>query len=80
MKKMFKIGEYAIGGIIRVEIVKHVISVKALDWNTKKVVNSGYVVLTERDASELLQEYLHTLTSSYYAEKILDWVRLYAKV
>jgi len=76
-KKQFKIGEYAIGGIIAVEITGKVIQVKALDYNTKKEVSgySGSVVATERQAQWKLDNLLNEITSSYYASKVMDWVK-----
>jgi hypothetical protein len=73
-KKQFKIGEYAVGGIISVEITGKVIEVKALDYFTKKVVSSGTELSTDEGARRKLDEYLNDLTSFYYAEKILEWI------
>jgi len=74
-KKTFKIGEYAVGGIITAEITGKVIVIKALDYNTKKVVNTGSVISNERQAQWKLDSYLNELTSSYYAGKVLDWIK-----
>ena len=41
--KTFNIGEYAIGGRIKVDISNNAIAIKALDWNTKSIVmESGF--------------------------------------
>lgn len=72
--KTFKIGEYAIGGIIRVEIKGKVILVKALDYYSKNEVMSGSVLSDEYDAKRKLSNFLHELTSSYYANKIMEWI------
>ena len=74
-KKQFKIGEYAIGGIIAVEITGKIIQVKALDYNSKKEVRTGSVIADERQAQWKLDNFLNELTSSYYAEKVLDWIK-----
>jgi hypothetical protein len=39
-KKSFKIGEYAVGGIIQVELKGKLLSVKALDYYSKNEVVS----------------------------------------
>jgi hypothetical protein len=73
-RKQFKIGEYAIGGIISVDITGKVIQVKALDYFTKKVVSSGTELSTDEGSRRKLDEYLNDLTSYYHAEKILEWI------
>jgi len=73
-KKTFKIGEYAVGGIIAVEITGKVVQIRALDYYSKNVVSSGTTSITERNAKWLIDKYLNELTSSYYADKILTWI------
>lgn len=70
--KAFKIGEYAVGGIIQVNIIGGIIQIKALDWNTKQPVASRQLPLT---ATNTIEEYLNDLTSVYYAEKIMEWIK-----
>jgi hypothetical protein len=72
-KKTFKIGEYAIGGIITVQITGKIVQIKALDWFTKKVVSSGSTTI---DNWSQISNYLNDLTSSYYADTIMNWIRL----
>jgi hypothetical protein len=72
--KTFKIGEYAIGGIIKVEIIGKIIKIKALDYFTKKEVSKGSVEATAENARYLIDKYLNNLTSYYYAEKIMEWI------
>lgn len=71
MTKQFKIGEYAIGGIIKVSKVKDSVTIQALDWNTKKTIRSNFFYLHEQDR---IDEYLNELTSCYYADKLLDYI------
>ena len=73
--KSFKIGEYAVGGIIKVEITGKVIQVKALDYNTKEVVESGTTDTTDPSAERKIDNFLNELTSYYYAEKVLNWIK-----
>lgn len=85
--KTWKIGEYAKGGIITVEIAGKVIIVIGKDWDTstgyKKSSNQsnaqeftrGTVLSTDTDAYWKLYDFLSDLTTHYYAETILDWIR-----
>lgn len=73
--KSFKIGEYAVGGIIRVEIKGKVILIKALDYNTKEVVKQGSLTTEQQGVESQISEFLEDLTSYYYAEKIMDWIK-----
>ena len=68
MIKTFKIGESAIGGIIRVEIPKakkKVWEVSALDWDSDKVVAWAYCY-----SEQELADYIESLTTPYYADFI----------
>lgn len=76
-QKTFKIGEYAVGGIITVRIVDTVVDINALDWNTKRIVmNDQFQIrgVYEPDFHQV-DNYLNELTSCYYADKILDWIK-----
>ena len=73
MIKTFKIGEYAIGGIIRVEIPKakkKVWKVSALDWDSGNTVAWAYCY-NEYE----LKEYLEELSTPYHADLITDKIR-----
>lgn len=73
--KSFKIGECAIGGIIKVDITGKVIQIKALDYFTKEVVSSGTELSTDPNIERKVMEYLEDLTTYYYAEKIWEWIQ-----
>lgn len=77
MKKLFKIGEYAIGGIIEADVKKDSIAIKARDWNTKSIIRQQtfYFNHNEMNLNSMLDVYLNDLTSSYYAEKIKEWIK-----
>ena len=74
-KKSFKIGEYAVGGIIQVELKGKMLSVKALDYYSKNEVVSGSILTDEYDAYWKTMNYLNELTSSYYADKIMEFIK-----
>ena len=70
MKKTFKIGEYAIGGIIQVEIVSNLmIVIKALDWDSKEVI-----ACDSSERQSYIESKLYEWTSCYYADKIMEYV------
>lgn len=69
-KKQFKIGEYAIGGIITAEVFKDgSVELRALDYATKELVD---MVVDERLPA--IEFALLDWTSFYYAEAIMDWI------
>ena len=72
MIKTFKIGECAIGGIIKVEIPqakKTVYKVSALDWDSGELVTWSYCY----SKSDLIS-YLEELSTPYYADAIVNKV------
>lgn len=84
--KTFKIGEYAKGGVITVEITGKVIVVIGKDWDfsagTRKSSNQsgakeftrGSVLSVEENAHRKLINFLEDLTTPYYAGKIVEWI------
>lgn len=78
--KQFKIGEYAVGGIIKVDINGKVVSIKALDYYSKREVSSGSIMVDETDAYWKVTRYLNELTSSYYADKIMEFIKSKTKL
>ena len=76
-QKTFKIGEYAIGGIITVRIVDTIVGINALDWNTKRVVMNDTFQIRGVYGPDFqhVDNYLNELTTCYYAGKILDWIK-----
>ncbi len=73
--KQFKIGERAVGGIIKVDIIGKSVQINCLDWNSKKVVSSATGLTDDSDAYRKLWMYLGDVTSSYHADKILEWMK-----
>tara|TARA_R110000868_G_scaffold203970_1_gene451991 strand:+ start:1776 stop:2051 length:276 start_codon:yes stop_codon:yes gene_type:complete len=75
--KQFKIGESAIGGIIQVTLDGNILHVKALDYYTKKELGGQYTgsfQVDHRGSKGWIDTYLNELTSSYYAEKVMEWI------
>jgi len=72
MAKLFKIGEYAVGGIIKVDKGAKLVRIQALDWDDKDVLRNKVFPVDYTDA---MDEFLNDLTTSYYADKILDYIK-----
>ena len=72
MKKTFKIGEYAIGGIIAVEINGGAVTISAKDWDTKNTIMSESYSTDRLFEAEM---YLNELTSCYYADKVMNFIK-----
>ena len=72
MKKTFKIGEYAVGGIITADIKSDgALTIQALEYTSKAFVK-GRTFLTFNHFNVVM--YLNDLTSSYYADTIMEWI------
>jgi hypothetical protein len=75
MTKTFKIGEYALGGTIRVSIPKTLTTIKIdiIDSNfkTKKLINQYIYYSFDRIRME---RDLFQITTSYWSDKILEYI------
>jgi hypothetical protein len=68
--KTFKIGEYAIGGIIKAGKKDGIYIVSVIDWSSNKQImqNSSRDIL-------YIQSFLHDVTTDYYTDKIIKHLR-----
>ena len=85
--KTFKIGEYCKGGVITIETTKTQVKVIAKEWDTSKGYSKGSdqsnakewnrleVNLSSSDAESKVNWFLFDLTTSYYTDVILDWIK-----
>lgn len=73
--KTFKIGEYAIGGIIQVRTTSDTINIDALDWNSNQKIMGREFRVKAMNVTNEIDSYLNELTSSYYAEKVFDFIK-----
>jgi hypothetical protein len=75
MTKTFKIGEYAVGGTIRVSIPKTLTTIKIdiidSNYSTKKLINQYIYYSFDRIRME---RDLFQITTSYWSDKILSWI------
>ena len=89
--KTWKIGEYCKGGVITVEITGKVINIIGKDWDystgsnkssnqskakefARLTLNMVYPYLLADTHSKCFM-FLTDLTTSYYADQILDWIK-----
>ena len=77
--KTFKIGESCIGGIIQIKVSEGTyfpqgttIKVLVKEWNGGAVIHSN---IFGRIHESRLENHLNEMTSSYYASKIMEWVK-----
>jgi hypothetical protein len=77
--KTWKIGEECVGGIIQAKISENAFfplstTVKILvkEWKTGEIIHSD---IFGRIHVGRLSNHLHEMTTSYYASKIMDWVK-----
>jgi hypothetical protein len=90
--KTFKIGEYAKGGVITAEVNGKVITIIGKDWDyskgsrkssdqsNAKEFTRGTVLANEQDAEWKLSNFLCDLTTSYYADEVVKWIKSKVKI
>lgn len=70
--KTWKIGEYCAGGIIRAKASGSSVKIEVIDSKSKEVIESGVFGRLHEGA---LFVFLHNVTSSFYADKVTEWVK-----
>lgn len=90
--KTWKIGEYAQGGIITVEIQGNSIAVIGKEWDYSKGSNRGsdqsnaqefrrnVIAVDDGGAEYKLGQVLCEITTSYYADEIVKWIKTKVKL
>jgi len=87
-KKTWKIGEYAKGGVISVEINGKVITIIGKEWdssqgykkssnqsNAKEFTRDTFHSSYDSDAERKMFFFLTDLTTAYYADNIIKWIK-----
>jgi len=78
MTKTFKIGEYAVGGIIRAQVKykrgRLMAIISCIDWESKEELHKTSVQADMIHTSLYISEYLNNNTSHYWAEKVKVWI------
>ena len=73
MKKTFKIGEYALGGIIEVNINKGVVDISVKDWDTKEELRSRTTYPFDEYRMRRFLEL--EITTPYYTDKVIEYIK-----
>jgi hypothetical protein len=70
--KTWKIGEYCAGGVIRAKSCGEFVKLEIRDYFTDELLNDGaFGRIHERQ----ILEFLNNSTTSYYADKVLQWIK-----
>lgn len=89
--KTFKIGEYAKGGVITVNVTDKDVTIIGKDWDFSKGSNKSsdqsnavpfstkVISLESRTAYRELLDELCDLTTSFYADEIIEWIETKTK-
>ena len=85
--KTFKFGEYAKGGVITAQITGKLVVIIGKEWDfskgskrssdqsNAKEFTRGSVMANEERAQTKVYNFLTDLTTDYYAEQILKWIK-----
>lgn len=86
-KKTFNIGESAQGGVITIEIKNNLVTIIMKEWDISKGTNKNSdqsgakefnrceADVSIRGAYDKLNEFLWDMTTAYYADELLKWVK-----
>ena len=87
MKKTWKIGEYAKGGVITVEINGNAINIIGKEWDSSQGYSKGSnqsnakeftrrtILSNERYSENKMFFFLNDLTTGYYADNVIQWIK-----
>jgi len=87
--RTFNIGEYCVGGVISLEITDNTISIINRQWDQKmgalkssdqsnsKIINRWDFDFTNNNLLNEINDVLNDLTTSYYADLIIKWIKEY---
>lgn len=79
MVKTFKIGEYAVGGIIKASVKPYRGSIRCKvefqDYGTRVPVITIAIQLGLSHSMEQIDSFLEAHTSYYYAEQVSQWIQ-----
>lgn len=90
--KTFKIGESCKGGVITAIATKTKVTIIAKEWDTTTGYNKGSDQSKAKEFNRIevnpkggntprrsVDDFLHELTTSYYAGQVMEWVEKHAK-
>jgi len=79
MVKTFKIGEYAVGGIIKATVTPYrgriYCTINFQDYDTKETILTMQNQMGLSRSMEQIESFLEEHTSYYYAEQVSQWIQ-----
>ena len=71
--KTWRIGECCAGGVIRAKSCGELVKLEIRDYYNDKIINYGAF---GRIHERYILQYLEEFTSPYYADKVLQWIKV----
>lgn len=79
MVKTFRIGEYAVGGVIKATVKPYKgrihCTINFQDYNTRENILTMQNQLGLSHSMEQIDSFLEAHTSYYYAQKVSEWIQ-----
>lgn len=72
--KTFRIGEYVVGGIIKLLINGDNLEIQFLDYFSKDLVLVEEININQEDAHRTARNFLEVNGTSYYADQVMKWI------
>lgn len=78
--KTFKIGEYVLGGNIKVDVTPQRVVITFVDMFSGKELKMMTCPVEERNSERILDQFLTINGTSYYADKVMTWIKSKVKL
>ena len=70
----FRIGDWVLGGVINVNILNELLTIKFLDFDTNDLILVEEIRINSSDAYFKTREFLEEHGTPYYSDRILSWI------
>jgi len=70
----FRIGEWVVGGVINVNILNELLTIKFLEFDTNDLILVEEIRIDSSDAYFKTREFLEEHGTPYYSDRILSWI------
>ncbi len=72
--EIFRIGDWVVGGVIEVNILNDILTIKFLDYNSNELILVEEIRINSSDAYFKTREFLEEHGTPYYSDRILSWI------
>ena len=72
--KSFRIGEFVVGGIIKLDINGDNLTIQFLDYFTKEMLLVEEININQEDAHRTARNFIEVNGTSYYADQVMKWI------